>query len=322
VIVTLGEALVCAVPSKPVALDRAESLQLLVGGAEVNFAVGVRRLGAPAAWIGWVGDDSLGRLVRTSLEREGVETRWVGIDGERPTGLYLREWLEDGTRRPYYYRRGSAAERLDAVRWPASELDGADWLHVTGITAALGPAQSRAVDAAVDWATERGIPVSLDPNYRPTLWSVDEARPRLEALARRCQVLLASTEDAELLFGTTDPDVVIERARALGIETVVLKLGAEGAVAWSGDEQVFDPAAAVDAVIDPVGAGDGFDAGFVAALRATGDLRLALRLGNHVGARAVEALAEHAYPRADELPEALRAHDFSRRLPRFGRLAK
>lgn len=305
-IVTLGEALVALVPTEPVRFNEAENLRLMVGGAELNFAVGVQRLGCQAAWVGRVGDDSLGRLVLDTLEHEGVDARWVQRDATRPTGLYLREWLPDGERRPYYYRRGSAATVLSADTWPAEELGDATWLHVTGITAALGPRPLHALHAAVAWATQHGIPVSFDPNYRPALWKAPAARDQLAVIASQCQVLLMSEEDCELLFGTADSDAAIERAHAMGIETVVLKLGKVGAIGSRGGERIFRPADIAEHPIDPVGAGDGFNAGFVAAHIATGDLRQALALAAHVGARAVERVAEHAYPRDDELPDGLR----------------
>jgi 2-dehydro-3-deoxygluconokinase len=307
VILTLGEGLVCAVPADPVAIDVASALELRVGGAELNFIVGVRRLGLPATWVGCVGDDPLGRLILRCLDEEGVDRQWVRVDGRRPTGLYLREWLPDGVRRPYYYRRDSAALGLGPGMWPSDALSDVTWLHLSGITAALGSNPRRALDYAVAWAAERGIPVSFDPNYRPWLWSGAGAGKDLGRLAAHCQVLLMSEEDADLLFDTRDPERAIERAHALGVETVVIKLGDRGAVGSTPGAFHVAAAAPVDAVVDPVGAGDGFNAGFVTGMVMSGDLAQALDLGNHVGARAVEALGEHTYPYAKDLPAALRS---------------
>jgi hypothetical protein len=96
--VTLGEALVAIAPKTPTGLHRAPALRMHPGGAEVNLAVGLARLGISAEWVGRVGDDPLGRLVLDALRAEGVTAR-ATLDGDRPTGLYLREWLPDGTRR-------------------------------------------------------------------------------------------------------------------------------------------------------------------------------------------------------------------------------
>ena len=303
---TLGEALVAVLPSAPVAIDAGEALRLAVGGAELNLAVGLARLGVRVAWVGYVGDDPLGRLVVRTLRREGVDSRWVGLDPARPTALYLREWLPGGQRRSYYYRAGSAAASLHAGSWPTGAA-GARWVHVTGITVALGPGPAGAVRSAVAWAREHGLTVSFDPDYRPQRWDPETARNALVPIVQACHVLLLSTEDAELLFGTADPEAVLARARECGPACVVLKRGEQGAVAAEGDLVMGSPAEPAEPVVDPVGAGDGFDAGFIAGRLRGADLSSCLALGAYVGARAVEQVGEHAgYPTLAELPRWLR----------------
>lgn len=305
-IITLGEALVAIVPTAAVALDRTAALDVHVGGAELNFAVGVRRLGLAAAWIGRVGADPFGELVVRRLEAEGVATRWVLRDDARRTGVYFREWLNDGARRPYYYRSGSAATALSPADWPDAQLDGASWLHLSGITAALGDAPRQLVHHAIDWARERGVPVSFDPNHRRALWTASEARVVLRDIAARCDVLATSLEEASLLFAAEAPEECLEQAHELGIATAVIKLGEQGAIGSNGGATVVSPASSTGEVVDPVGAGDGFDAGLVATLVAGGDLADALEVANYVGARAVEEVGEHAYPTRDLLPAHLR----------------
>jgi 2-dehydro-3-deoxygluconokinase len=310
-VVTLGEALVAIAPQTPTALDEATTLRMHAGGAEVNLAVGLARLGIPAEWVGRVGDDPLGRLVLRTLESEGVTAR-ATVDPDRPTGLYLREWLPDGARRPYYYRRGSAGSALEPGDWQPGRWRPRGtpyrWLHVTGITCALGPGPRAAVELAVEWAGAHGCQVSLDPNHRPQLWSDGDARAALLPLVARCALLLLSTEDAELLFATGEPEAAIAAAHTAGARTVVLKRGALGAVASDGEAMVEAPPVRVAEPLDPVGAGDAFDAGFLAALLRGADLPGALALGAHAGARAVEVTGEHAgCPRLADLPQALRA---------------
>jgi 2-dehydro-3-deoxygluconokinase len=293
-------------PATPVSLEHASSVHLAVGGSELNFAIGLARLEVECGWIGRLGQDPFGRMVNDVLAQEGVRTDWVTSDPDRPTGVYFREWLTDGVRRPYYYRNGSAATGLSTADWPEEALDDARWLHVSGITSALGAEPRELVELAVSRARAAGVEVSLDPNYRAPLWSPREAREALEPLVRACTVLLLSTEDSQLLFGTAEPDLVARRAHDLGAETVVVKLGSEGAFASRGNESLHMPPAATGRVIDPVGAGDGFGAGFVAGLLRQGDLRSALALANHVGACAVQEPSEHAYPKVHELPPELR----------------
>jgi len=127
------------------------------------------------------------------------------------------------------------------------------WLHVTGITCALGPAPRAAVETAVQWAGTHGCMVSLDPNHRPQLWGDEEARAALLPLVAPCAALLLSVEDARLLFGHVAPDAVIAAARAAGARTVVLKRGPLGAVASDGTVTVEVPAVRAAAPVDPVG---------------------------------------------------------------------
>jgi 2-dehydro-3-deoxygluconokinase len=283
-VLTLGEALVVAVPPDPVTLDHAESVRLSVGGSELNFAIGVARLGMKPSWIGRLGEDPFGRMVSAVMADEGVDGRWITVDRERPTGVYFREWLTDGLRRPYYYRSGSAATALSPADWPDDALDEASWLHVSGITPALGRGPGALVALAVERARAADLPVSFDPNFRSALWSQDDARAALEPLARQCSLLLLAEEDSRMLFQTADPELVAARGHELGAETVVLKLGADGAFA---------------------SAGDGFDAGFVTALLRGCDLREALKIGNFVGAHALQEPTEHPYPAAVDLPHEL-----------------
>lgn len=307
-VLTLGEALIALLPMEAVGLGEAGALQPFVGGAEINFAIGVRRLGIPTAWVGRVGADPFGELVLRTLAAEGVDAAWARADAEQVTGVYFREWLADGLRRPYYYRVGSAASHLCPGDLPAFGELRPRWLHVTGITPALGPSPRAAAYRAVEQARAAGIPISLDPNFRPALWTASEAREALLPLARRAGVLLMSRAEAAMLLGTAEPAQALERAHAVGVPIAVVKLGADGALASAdgGPPERVPPAPAAR-VLDPVGAGDGFDAGFVAALLSGSSLRDALAVGAYVGARAVESVGEHGYPRASELPPALAA---------------
>ncbi len=180
---------------------------------------------------------------------------------------------------------------------------------MTGITCALGPSPRATVELAVRWAGGHGWPVSLDPNHRPQLWTDEEARAALLPLVARCSVLLLSVEDAELLFATAEPGAAIARAHGARARIVVLKRGALGAVASDGKVTVEVPAVDVAEPVDPVGAGDAFDAGFVAALLRRGDdLGGALAVGAHAGACAVRVTGEHTgCPRLADLPGDLKA---------------
>jgi 2-dehydro-3-deoxygluconokinase len=306
VALTLGEAIVAMLPTESVHIESSAGLQMSVGGAELNFAVGIRRLGVRSRFLGVVGDDPPGRLVQRALAEEDVDASLVRVAPE-PTALYLREWLSDGERRPYYYRRFSAGSTLDSSDCP-KDLADCRWLHVTGITPALSSTCAEAVERVLTLANDQGIPVSFDPNYRPALWDVRTARAALEPIVSRCTVLLVGLDEIDCLLGTADPLEALERASALGVASAVVKLGAKGSLGRNGRGEVVHCPPVSARAIDPVGAGDAFDAGFIAGRLAGASLLESLELASYCGARVVERVGEHdGAPRNDELPAGLRA---------------
>ncbi|MCU1495249.1 MAG: PfkB domain protein [Acidimicrobiaceae bacterium] len=305
VVLTLGEAIVAALPSEPVRIESSGELHLSVGGAELNFAVAIRRLGVASRFLGVVGDDPPGRLVQRALDEEDVDSSLLRVAPE-PTALYLREWLSDGERRPYYYRRSSAGSTLSPSDCP-EDLADCSWLHVSGITPALSSSCAEAVEAMLTLAKDRAIPVSFDPNYRAALWDVRTARAALEPMVSRCAVLLVGLEEIDFLLGTSDPVAALDRASALGVATTVVKLGADGSIGRSASGEVVHCPPVSARALDPVGAGDAFDAGFVAARLAGASLLGSLGLASFCGARVVERVGEHdGAPHRDELPPELR----------------
>jgi 2-dehydro-3-deoxygluconokinase len=305
--ITLGQPIVALLPVDPVRIHEEGLCRWSVGGAELNVAVGLRRLGFTVEFSGRIGDDPLGQMVTDHLGRESLPVERLTVDPDRPTACYLREWLPDGLRRLVYYRASAAGStmRPDDLRWPA---DPPRLLHVTGITPALGPSAARLVQDVVERARERGTTISFDPNYRTRLWSPDDARAVLGPLVANCDVLLMSDDDADLLFPGRSPEEALDEALAAGPRLAVIKRGAAGAIGHDGTHSVVVPASPVAQAVDPVGAGDGFDAGFLAGWLRGRSLHECLRLGAHTGARAVESAGEHeSAPRLEELPADLKA---------------
>lgn len=306
--ITLGEALVCIAPTGPVAFEAARDYRAHPGGAELNTCVAMRRLGFATVFFTRLGDDGPGRLLAQAMGALGIAVS-TETDPDCPTGLYLREWLPDGARRLAYYRRDSAATQLGANPLPLPSMTAADLVLVTGITIALGPGPRRACEQVVAAAHEAGARVCFDPNYRPLLWdSESAARTALLEVMRSVNVLLLSEDDAALLYGSTDPGVVLDAALSQGPGVVVFKQGERGVSVATGDGTRFDQAAAdVTEALDPVGAGDGFNGGFLAGLLSGLDLHHATQLAAYVGARAVEAIGDNAgYPHLADLPDELR----------------
>jgi 2-dehydro-3-deoxygluconokinase len=317
-VVTLGETMALLDAPASGRLGPGAALPLGLGGAESNVAIGLARLGVECTWVSRVGDDALGVFLTREIRAEGVRVV-APRDPGAPTGLMIKELRGGRPSRVRYYRRGSAASRLAPadVDEPAvaAAIAGATVLHLTGITAALGPAPLAAVERAVDVARSAGTLVSFDVNHRATLWSDDEAAPVLGRLAAAADLVFAGPEEAALVLGRTPPATVsFEEGEALarglvarGPATAVVKLGALGALAVSGGIDTVEvhraPARTVT-VVDPVGAGDAFVAGYLAELVANRTVPDCLGTGNAAGAAVCAVRGDwEGLPTRDELAD-------------------
>jgi 2-dehydro-3-deoxygluconokinase len=285
-VVSFGEAMAALRGQGPLRLGG--SMDLSVAGSESNVAIGLARLGHDARWIGRVGADELGQLVVRTLRGEGVDVSTVIVDPERPTGLLLFERRIADTVRVNYYRTGSAGGAITADDvMPALGAD-PRILHITGVTAALGPDASHAVHAAAEWAHRHDIVVSLDVNYRSRLWTTNAARETLRPLLAHTNILFASAEELHVVSPTPveDPALAARQLVDSGVATVVVKRGASGATAYTADGAHSIDARRVK-VIDVVGAGDAFVAGYLSATLDGLDMTARLSRAATLGAFAV-----------------------------------
>ncbi|WP_431075543.1 sugar kinase [Microbacterium phyllosphaerae] len=299
-IVTIGESLGLLRAVPPDGVEMAGSLRLGVGGAESNVAIGASRLGADVMWIGRVGDDEIGRRVVRELRAENVRTQDI-VDADSATALMLKEDRGSGLSRVRYYRTGSAGSRLTPRDLDPAWIAGARLVHLTGITPSLSPGAEATVWQVLSIAEQNGVPVSFDVNHRSTLTRHREPAPMYREIARRATILFAGEDEARLLVPSAEGrQSLLEGMAALGPREVMLKLAAEGCLAMI-DRAYFEvPAFPVD-VVDTVGAGDAFVAGYLAE-RVRGRSALErLRTAAFCGARACMGPGdwEHAPRRAD-----------------------
>lgn len=246
----LGEAL--GIVSTDGGRHSAQS-RLDIAGAEFNVAVGLARLGHSPAWLGVLGADELGGRITDTLRGEGVDVSGCAIDAAAPTGLLLKETLIGQITRVTYYRTGSAGSRLGPAHLPPGALHEVKILHITGITPALSRSAHRAVQKAITQARAAGAVVSFDINYRARLWpSPQTAATILTGLAKQADVVFASEDELDLI------------SSVLPVPELVITRGGRGSTAQI-DSTTYDMPAMNVSVVDTVGAGDAFVAGYLSA---------------------------------------------------------
>jgi 2-dehydro-3-deoxygluconokinase len=312
-LVTLGESMVLLLAEQSGPMREAMTFRRYIAGAESNVASGLSRLGHRSGWFSRVGADEFGRAIVFRIRGEGVDTSHVITDPRAPTGIVIRERRDVGPIEQVYYRRGSAASRLSPDDLDEAYLTQARFLHLTGITPALSDSCREAVFAAAEIARAAGVTVVLDPNYRSKLWDADTFARVVRDLASRCDILLPGMDEATLLTAETDPVVAARHLQALGPSLVVVKVGANGAIALTGDQQIHVPAARLERVVDPVGAGDAFAAGLLAGILRGFSMDATLALANRCGALAMTTPGDmESLPFWDELEADHSAGDVRR----------
>lgn len=283
-VVTLGETMVLFTPTNAGPMRYTDNYSSYVAGAESNVAIGLARLGVNAGWMSRLGDDEFGKKIRAFVRGEGVDTSKVIFDEMADTGLFFKEKLSPGEWRVKYYRKHSAASQMHPEDVDESYIAQAKFLHVTGITPALSESCYETVLTAIDYAKKHNVLVIFDPNLRRKLWPEERAREILLELVSKADIVLPGIEEAAFLFGNASPEVLAKKFYEHGSSVVVMKLGKEGAYYLDQDTEGYKAGFDVSEVIDPVGAGDGFSAGFLSGLLDGLDLAESVKRANAVGA--------------------------------------
>jgi 2-dehydro-3-deoxygluconokinase len=300
--VCFGELLIRLSAPGRTLLMQTPSLDLHVGGAEANVAIGLARLGHPTAMVSAVPDNALGQGAIAAIRAQGVDTRRV-ITREGRMGLYFLSPGAGLRASEIVYDRAHssfATAPADAFDWPAI-LKGAARLHLSGITPALGPVAAASAIAAAEAASALGVPVSFDGNYRARLWEAWDSDPRsiLTRLIAHADIFFGNHQDVALLLGRDFPGGGADRRRAAADAAFAafpnLNLIAStarhtedadrhriSARIDARDSHVQTDEILVSGIVDRIGAGDAFAAGVLHGLaqpRHLGDIHHAARIG-------------------------------------------
>lgn len=279
-LVTFGETMLRFSPPDNERIETTTELEVRAAGAESNVAVAASRLGAEAVWTSKLPDSPLGRRVVSELESHGVKTAPVWSDEGRQGTYYLEFAGEPRGTNVIYDRADAAVTTARAEELPTDRIGEAEWFYTSGITPALSDTLEATTEKLLQSAQEAGTKTAFDLNYRSKLWSPEEAREVLTDLFEHIDVLVTAVRDARKVLGTEgDPEEIARGlAEEWGFETVVLTVGAEGALACHEEEITKQPAVETD-TYDPIGTGDAFVGAFLAKRIAGGEISKALEHG-------------------------------------------
>jgi 2-dehydro-3-deoxygluconokinase len=293
-VITIGDAMVSLNPQSKGPLRFVSTFERKVGGAELNVAIGCSRLGLNTKWISRLGNDEFGRYIHNFVRGEGIDVSEVKLVDGYPTSVHFKEILEDGSGRTFYYRSNSPTTTLTEEELHKSLFANAKLLHITGVFPAVDPDKNVGViKKAIALAKEQNMLISFDPNIRLKLWSREEAKAALAEFLPYVDVLLTGLDEADILFGTDDPNRVIEESKRLGISYVAIKQGEKGSIGYHNGEYIESPPVRPKKVVDTVGAGDGFDTGFIYGVLHHWPLEKTLHFANTIGSMVVSVSGDN-----------------------------
>ena len=282
-VVTIGDAMITMNPTSTGPLRFVTHFERKVGGAELNFAIGCARLGLHSRWISLLGKDEFGRVIYNFTRGEGVDMSYVQFVEGYPTSLNFKEIQEDGSGKTFYYRYQSPISTFTIDMIKAEMLEGVALLHLTGVFLAIDPKNLELVQKLIQIAKEKNIPISFDPNIRLKLWTIEEARKVYDMIFPDIDILLTGLDEIRLITGTDSEADLENFAAAYNIRDLVIKDGANGSKLYR--EGMWTRVSSFKITpVDTVGAGDGFDAGYVYGWLHGYEPDKLLRFANGVGA--------------------------------------
>jgi len=305
-VVTFGEAMIRLSPPHFERFEQANSLDVRVGGGELNVAVGVSRLGLRSTWVSRLPRNPLGKLMENRVRQAGVDTSNLVWSADGRMGLYFLEFGAAPRASSVVYDRAQSAISLvkpGEIDWE-KVFQGARWFHSSGITPALSDSAAAVTLEALKAAKHAGATVSYDLNYRGKLWTPEKAQSVQEPMMEYVDVLMTTEEDTKVVFkitgsGKTDDkgfaevsaetykDVARQLQEKFKFKAVAITLR-ENPLVWRNtwtaiayaDGRYFDDVKYELEIVDRLGGGDSFSAGFIYGCLTKKSYADAVRYGN------------------------------------------
>jgi 2-dehydro-3-deoxygluconokinase len=274
-VITFGETMVRLSPPSYHRLEQTNLLEVNIGGAEWNVATALSRLGISTAWVSRLTDNPLGRMIRNKAREQGVDTSHIVWTESGRIGIYFVEFgASPRASSVLYDRTNSAISQIQAgeINWE-KVLRGGKWFHTSGITPALSPGATQVTADALKTAKKAGCKVSYDLNYRARLWTPEEARKCQEPLMEYVDVLFSTEEDTKKVLGISADnyqEVAKKLAEKFNFEVVCITIREDISVLrnrWTAiayaEGKIYDDKTYDVELVDRIGAGDSFTAGFI-----------------------------------------------------------
>ena len=265
-----------------------QSIDKYPGGSTANVAVGLKRLGLEASFLGKAGGDTEGFIIKEDFDREGVDTSYLIIEKEASSAQTFIAVNSQGERVIYSLGGTALYERDDEI----SQMDfsGFDGLYIGEVLENVAP-------AAVRRARQCGIPIFYSPGGLFCSLGLE----RIGYLVANCDYLLVNLPELKLLAGKDQKETAVRELLNYGVRNLIVTEGTLGSGFYSGECRYFADAFKVQA-IDSTGAGDSFTAGFIKGVFSGLTAEQSLKLGNACAACTVTKMgARTAMPRSSEV---------------------
>lgn len=305
-VITIGEPLVVFCSTEPdISLKEAVNFKRVVGGAELNVAIGLNRLGHTVKYISQIGRDPQGDFIEDQINKQKLDSSVLKKTSLFITGYQMKQLVTEGDPKVFNFRKSSAASHMTPDILKRVDLTNAKFGHLTGIFPALSDSSLETSIFFAKQMNKRKITLTFDPNLRPRLWKNETYMVKtINKLAKYADIMLPGIKEGKILTGLDSPqDIADYYLQNPQTKAVFVKLGPDGAYVKTktNDERVVQ-GFKVAKVVDTVGAGDGFALGVISALLEGKSYFEAANRGNAIGALQVQTHGDNdGYPNRGEL---------------------
>lgn len=302
-VLLFGEAMGLFIAQEQGSLEEIINFKKSVAGAELNVAIGLKRLGHDVMYISKVGEDFLGNYIKKYMEKENIYTSYIKFDKYKKTGLMFKSKVENGDPKTEYYRKNSAFSNIELNDLDNIDFKEIDILHLTGIPLAISENCRKIVYYLINKAKENKVYITFDPNLRIDLWKNTETMISIiNDIAKECDLILPGINEGKILTGRDSIEEIFKFYEELGVKEIVIKDGKEGAYIKIKNNCFYEKGFNVKEVIDTVGAGDGFAIGIISSKLEGLDEKSCLIRANAIGAMQVQVVGDNeGLPDRDKL---------------------